>query len=94
VSSTMILLDPTNERVVAKRQPVDRLHSLTGVTVGLLDIFKPRGDIFLGRVEELLRARGVEVKRYQKPTFAKPAPLSLRQKIASECGAVIEALAD
>ena len=36
----------------------------------------------------------VEFKRYTKPTFAKPAPEDLRQKMKREVGFVIEALAD
>ena len=39
-------------------------------------------------------ARGVEVMRYRKPTFTKPAPADLRHEIATRCDAVIEALAD
>ena len=88
------VLDPTGERRPATRQRLDRLQSLSGITVGLLDISKPRGNVFLDRVQERLRERGVEVKRYRKPTFSKPAPVNIRQAIASECGAVIEALAD
>jgi hypothetical protein len=34
------------------------------------------------------------VLRFQKPTFTKPAPVDLRQEIATRCDAVIEALAD
>ena len=41
-----------------------------------------------------LATAGAEVRRYRKPTFTKPAPVDLRQQIAVECGAVIEALAD
>lgn len=89
-----ILLDPTAERRPGARPLSDRLVSLDGVTVGLLDISKPRGDIFLNTLEELLGSRGAVVRRYAKPTFAKPAPIDLRAKIAEECGAVIEALAD
>lgn len=89
-----ILLDPTAERRPSARQLSDRVVSLDGVTVGLLDISKPRGDIFLNTLEELLGWRGAVVRRYAKPTFAKPAPIDLRAKIAEECGAVIEALAD
>ena len=40
------------------------------------------------------RIRGVTVRRYTKPTFAKPAPLDLRHQIATTCDVVIEALAD
>ena len=61
---------------------------------GLLDIAKPRGDVFLDRLQERLEAMGLQVARFMKPTFTKPAPLDLRQQIASQCDAVIEALAD
>ena len=37
---------------------------------------------------------GVEISRYRKPTFAKPAPDELRRQIAKESDFVIEALAD
>ena len=62
--------------------------------VGLLDISKPRGDVFLDRVEALLAGRGLAVRRYRKPTFSKPAPDDLRREIAQHCQGVIEALAD
>lgn len=88
------LLDPTAEFKPTERPLTDRLPSLEGVTVGLLDISKPRGNVFLDRLEELLASYGAHVRRYAKPTFAKPAPIDLRAKIAEECGAVIEALAD
>ncbi len=89
-----ILLDPTHERSPAIRERLPRLASLDGVDVGLLDISKARGDVFLDRLEARLTATGAKVRRYQKPTFTKPAPVDLRQQIAVECGAVIEALAD
>ena len=63
-------------------------------TIGLLDIVKARGDVFLDRLEERLVERGAKVKRYSKPTFTKPAPIDLRHEIATECDAVVEALAD
>ena len=90
----IILLDPTSERSLSMREPVQRLSCLTGKTIGLLDISKARGDIFLNRVQERLEERGASVKRFRKPTFAKIAPVNLRGEIAVECDAVIEALAD
>lgn len=90
----MELLDPTSERSPLKRPRRAPPPSLDGITVGLLDISKARGDIFLDRVEALLSARGVAVKRYKKPTFTRPAPNDLGQKIASEVDVVIEGLAD
>ena len=92
--SQRVVLDPTSERVPATRPRAPRLARLGGVTVGLLDISKPRGDVFLDRLEARLRERGAEVRRYRKPTFSKPAPADLRQEIAVQCGAVVEALAD
>ena len=89
-----ILLDPTSERQPATRQVNTRPASLDGLTVGLLDISKSRGDVVLDRLEELLRADGVRTVRYRKPTFARPAPVDLRHEIATQCEVVIEALAD
>jgi hypothetical protein len=88
------LLDPTGERTVAERARLARPSSLEGLTVGLLDISKPRGDVFLDRLEERLTGIGANVKRYAKPTFTKPAPVDLRHRISVECQVVIEALAD
>jgi len=89
-----LLLDPTSERTTGERSLSTRPSGLADRTVGLLDISKPRGDVFIRRLDELLTEMGVAVQHYRKPTFAKPAPLDLRRQIAAECGAVIEALAD
>ena len=94
VDRDRVVLDPTSERVPAQKTRATRPVSLEGVRVGLLDISKARGDVFLDRLAELVSARGVIVDRYRKPTFTKPAPVDLRQEIATHCEAVIEALAD
>jgi hypothetical protein len=65
------LLDPTSELQPATRQLNDRLSSLAGATVGLLDISKPRGKEFLDEVEKQLNELGATVKRYSKPTFTR-----------------------
>ncbi|MCH9835508.1 MAG: hypothetical protein GKR86_08915 [Ilumatobacter sp.] len=88
------ILDPTSGRKVVERERLARPASLVGLTVGLLDISKPRGDVFLDRIEQRLTGIGANVKRYIKPTFAKLAPVDLRHQIATECQVVIEALAD
>jgi hypothetical protein len=90
----VVVLDPTSERRPGSVPLADRPRSLEGRTVGLLDISKPRGDVFLDRLEELLRARGLRTERFRKPTFAKPAPVDLRHEISQRCEVVIEALAD
>jgi len=89
-----VLLDPTSERSPATRELTPRPASLDGLTVALLDISKARGDVLLGRLADRLAADGVAVRRYAKPTFAKPAPVDLRHEIAVHCEVVIEALAD
>ena len=88
------MLDPTAETAPVERQLQARLASLTGATVGLLDISKPRGKEFLDEVQRQLEERGATVRRYTKPTFTRVAPRELNQKIAVECDAVIEGLAD
>ena len=88
------VLDPTSEQAPAARELATRPESLAGLTVGLLDISKPRGNVFLDRVSERLSGLGATVNRYTKPTFTKPAPIDLRHEIATTCDAVIEALAD
>jgi hypothetical protein len=89
----MEILDPTAERATAERPLADRLPA-GSARIALLDIRKPRGDVFLDALEADLVARGHEVIRTAKPTFTKPAPADVRREIAEQCDAVIEALAD
>lgn len=90
----MKVLDPTDESRSPQRSTNERPTSLDGLVVGLLDISKARGNVFLDRVDELLGQRGITTRRYAKPTFTKPAPVDLRHEIAEHCHVVIEALAD
>lgn len=90
----MVVLDPTSERSPGHRPAAPRPTTLDGLVVGLVDISKPRGDVFLDRVESLLAKRNVALMRFSKPTHARPAPADLRYEITSNCGAVIQALAD
>jgi hypothetical protein len=89
-----VLLDPTAGKVAQSIETAARPSSIDGLKIGLLDISKPRGDKFLDRLEERLVEQGAQVTRYSKPTFSKPAPVDLRHEIATNCDAVIEALAD
>ncbi len=89
-----ILLDPTAERAPSARPRLARPDQLDGLTVGLLDISKARGNVFLDRLDERLSGMGIAVKRYKKPTFTRVAPTALSQQIASECQVVVEGLAD
>lgn len=91
------LVNPMDESVRQERKAAAKLDTLSGKTVGLLDISKPGGSVFLDRLESLLRERyGVaSVLRAMKPTFTKPAPEAvIEQLLQARCDAVIEALAD
>ena len=89
------LINPMNETPVKVAAPPARLRSLQGKTIGLLDISKTGGNIFLDRLEHLLRDRFqvAHVVRTAKPTFAKPAPANVIEQLRA-VDAVVEALAD
>ena len=91
----LTLLDPSNEEVPVSRQITPRPASVKG-RVAFLDISKRRGDVLLDRLQEAFEQRlpGVEVTRYVKPTFSKPAPIELRTEIKQNNDFVVEALAD
>jgi len=89
-----VLLDPTSERSPTLRPRLARPDSLDGLTIGLVDIAKARGDVFLDRLDERLAESGIAVKRYKKPTNTRPAPLPLQQQIATEVNLVVEGLSD
>ena len=93
-AQNLTLLDPTSERTPTSRSRLPRPVTLDGLTIGLLDISKARGDVFLDQLAGLLEQRGINVKRYRKPTYTRVAPTDLQQTIATECDVVIEALAD
>ena len=93
----VVLVSPMNETPRVAAHPAPRLATLNGKAVGMLDISKPGGSIFLDHLERLLKERyGVaRVVRDMKPTFAKPAPAEVLERLlGSECDTVIEALAD
>ncbi len=89
------LVNPLDERAADLQPPAPRLATLEGKTLALLDISKPGGKGFLDRLEQLLKDRyGVaRIVREAKPTYTKPAPGALLDRLAFVDG-VIEALAD
>ena len=62
--------------------------------VGLLDISKTQGDLYLDEIERLLRLQGFSVSRFRKPTMARPATAELIREISASCDAAVVALAD
>jgi len=88
------ILDPTaGEQTPAwpLATPVDGDRSLR---IGLLDISKPQGDVFLDELEALLVAGGHTVSRHRKPTTARPATAEVVREIVDRCDAAVVALAD
>ncbi|KAH8055711.1 hypothetical protein JL722_8057 [Aureococcus anophagefferens] len=63
--------------------------------VGLLDISKGGGKVFLDGIEAFLRTafEGVEIRRYAKPTFSRNCPAGLLDDVAAACAHVARGLA-
>lgn len=92
-----ILVNPLDETPRSKREAAPRLDTLRGASIGLLDISKPGGRVFLDYLERELKERyGVaRIIRATKPTFTKPAPeATLERLITGGAQAIVEALAD
>ena len=92
---TVTLLDPTNEEVPVARQVTPRPAEVKG-RIAFMDISKRQGNLLLDRLQEALEQRlpQIEISRYVKPTFSKPAPEELRQEIKAGNDFVVVALAD
>ncbi len=88
------LRDPTAETSGLRRPRQERLPSLDGRSIALLDIGKMRGDEFVARLEQLFAGSGFATRTYRKPTNARVAPVELLQQIARENHAVVLALSD
>ncbi len=88
------ILNPIGYGGQAEKPLAPRLASLQGKTIALLDIGFPNSNLFLDRVETLLKERyGVaEVVRYAKPSPTRMAKPEVRQNILSRCHGVIEAV--
>ncbi len=73
-----------------------RVPDLNGQVIGMLDISKPKGNLFLDRLAERLteQFQPRDIIRRMKPTFARPAPEEVRKELEQKCDLIIEALAD
>src|SRR4029453_18929752 len=89
------VLDPTDEASPLEKKLANAVPDLQGKVIGFLDISKPKGDIFLSRLKELLTERYhvKAVMHRRKPTYTAPAPPSLREEVASPCAVILEAVA-
>lgn len=90
------LYDPTAAPTTRAQSLAERVSDLHGKVIGMLDISKPKGNMFLDRLAERIRAdfQPRNIIRVMKPTFTRPAPEEVRKALAQQCDIVIEALAD
>ena len=87
------ILDPVGFESQAPPKPMaKRLDTLKGKKIGVLDIGFPNGNVFLDRVEEVLKGRyGVaEFVRRAKPSPARPADDEVRKELIEACDAIVE----
>ena len=87
--------DPTAEETPRGHPSAERLTSLLGCTVGLLDNSKIRVRELLDHMEEILRTEyGVAaVVRLRKPDTSRPAPAEVLAAM-QDCEAIISAVGD
>lgn len=70
------LVDPTSTNMMSNFKRTPRSDDHIVGPVGLFDINKFGGKVFLDRIQELLLAKipTLEIQRFAKPTFSRPAP--------------------
>ena len=90
------VLNPAAEGTIASQKLAPRLTSLKGATVGLIDNRKRNSDVYLEELADLLKARfGVaKVINYKKDSQSIPTPAEVLDDLASQCQAIIHAVAD
>jgi len=87
-------ISPFDERSLEAIPPAQRLTSLSGKRVALLSIRKPKTFEFLDEVGRILvQQYGATVTYTEKPTFTRPAPPDVIERLRG-ADAVVEALAD
>ena len=69
---TKILLDPTGERRSPHASASPDRHRSDGQVVGLLDIGKARGDVFLDQLEQRARRGRAKVRRFRSRRSPSP----------------------
>jgi len=80
----MDYVSPFDDSAREPRPLAPRPEDLRGRRIALLDISKARGAEFLDEVERLLRERGAETTRHAKPTFSRPAPAELVERLGAD----------
>ena len=89
------LLDPRGVPATAQVAMAQRVDNLNGKVAGILSNRKPNADIFLERVEELLKERYTfaEILKREKG-ISTPVPEGVVNELAERCDFVINAIGD
>jgi len=92
---TLRVLDPTFEETATQAKTAEKLSTIVGCTVGLLDNGKINVSKILDYAQEILKTQyGVKtVVRIRKPDASRPAPASVFEA-AKACDALISAVGD
>jgi hypothetical protein len=95
-TEVITVLHPAAEDVAEPQRLAPRLASLQGTTVGLIDNHKRNANAYLEELGRLLQeAYGVSrVVTYRKISQSLPTPSEVLDQLASECDAIIHAVAD
>jgi len=93
---TTMVLNPAAEGEIASQTLAPRLPDLKGATVGLIDNHKRNADVYLEELAGLLKEKfGVaKVINYKKDSQSIPSPSEVLDDLASQCQAIIHAVAD
>lgn len=88
------LLNPRGQFHYRENRIAQRLKSMEGIVLGLLDTSKDNADIFLAEVERLLRAQFsiAAVLKIRKPISSIPAAFT--EEFFGRCQAVVNAFGD
>ena len=95
-TATIQILDPRPEQKTAERAATDRLPSLAGKTVGLLENRKYHSDNFLQELQVILEGEyAVEKVVYlRKFSFSAPCSDETIDELIEQCDAVVHGIAD
>lgn len=89
-----VMRDPTAELSPELRERLAPGKDLSEAVIGLLSISKERSDEFLDSIEKNLTDQGLNVLRFRKPTYTRPAPEAVLQEMIERCDVAVVGLAD
>jgi hypothetical protein len=90
------VFDPTDGPVVQAFTPARRPASLAGKVIGILDNGKPKSEILLGELQNLLRAEAAlkDFVVVRKASAYRPAPDDQLEDLARQVDAVVTGIGD